>query len=63
MNAVPVNLSRKFQVYDGQNLSGGFVLCGSFDTLDEARRYLTQLSLSAFVVYPAFALDINRRLA
>jgi len=44
-----INLSDKFQVYQGRKLAG------SFNTADEARRYLTQLSLSAYIVYPAKA--------
>ncbi len=46
-----INLSGKFQCYDGGKLAG------SFDTVDEARRYLAQLSLSAYIVYPGAALQ------
>ena len=50
MHAVPINLSQKFQVYRDRE-----TLVASVDTIEEARRVMTQNVYSAFIVYPGSA--------
>lgn len=50
MNTIKtVNLSKGFQVYEGARL------LATLRTIAEARRYLTQCTLSAYIVYPRWA--------